>query len=303
MRVDAIERRFAVMGTTAHVVVTGGASRLLDEAEAYLRACEDRWSRFRPTSELSALNRSAGRLTVVSDATYELVERAVDAWWLTRGAFDPTVHDALCRLGYDRDFGAVGPRTVTGAPQPAPGCADIELIAACRAIRLPPGVRLDLGGIAKGHAADRLVERLLAAGAAGACVNVGGDVRVEGRGPSGGAWVVALDLGADTDTPLRVALAAGAVCTSSRRRRSWCAGSDVVHHLIDPRSGRSVDEGLALVSVIGRHAAQAEVLTKAVFLAGPDVGRELLDELGVAAVLVRDDDVLIEVGNLRELTA
>jgi thiamine biosynthesis lipoprotein len=131
---------------------------------------------------------------------------------------------------------------------------------------------------------------------------VGGDVRVDGAGPDGGPWVIALDHGPDAARPLRVLLESGAVCTSSRRKRVWCAGSEPVHHLIDPFTGRSVDQGLASISVIGRYAAQAEVLTKAVFVAGPDVGQELLEELGVAAVLVRDDGEVVEVGNVRELT-
>ncbi len=297
-----VERRFAVMGTTAHIVLTDAPAKLLDVAEMYLRRCEQRWSRFLAASELSVLNRSAGRLAILSDATYRLVALAVDAWWSTGGAFDPTVHDALCHLGYDRDFAAIGSTRDEPPPAPAPGCAGIELFPACCGVRLPCGVRLDLGGIAKGYAADRLVEHLLEAGAGGVCVNVGGDIRVDGRGPHAGPWVIALDHG-PTIAPLRVALFEGAVCTSSRARRRWSVGSDEVHHLIDPRSGRSVDEGLAWVSVIARHAAQAEVLTKAVFLAGPEVGRVLLEELGVAGVLVRDDDVFIEVGNLRELTA
>jgi thiamine biosynthesis lipoprotein len=291
------------MGTTAHVVVTNGDEHLLDEAEDFLRACEARWSRFLPTSELTRLNRFAGSLTIVTPETFDLVALAVDAWHLTAGAFDPTVHDALCGLGYDRDFGSLTWVREVGPAAPTPGCRDIELLAECRGVRMPYGVHLDLGGIAKGHAADLLVARLLARGAAGACVNLGGDVRVDGRAPDGHPWVIELDLGVGPAPELRVALAAGGVCTSSRRRRSWCAGSNVVHHLIDPRTGRSVDEGLASVSVIARHAAQAEVLTKAVFLAGPDEGQVLLDELGVAGVLVRDDDSLIEVGNVRELAA
>lgn len=296
-----LEHRFAVMGTTAHVVVTGGARRQLALAESHLRACEDRWSRFRPNSELSCLNRAEGHLRIVSAATYEVVEKAVEAWWLTGGAFDPTVHDALCRLGYDRDFASIGWVEAADAAVAAPGCGEIELLASCRGVRLPVGVRLDLGGIAKGHAADQLVELLLADGAIGACVNIGGDVRVEGHGPNGGPWAIALDLGPEVADPPRVLLGAGSVCTSSRQRRVWCAGSEPVHHLIDPRNGRSVDRGLVSISVIGRYAAQAEVLTKAVFVAGPDVGTKLLEELGVAAVLVRDDGGFLEVGNVREL--
>ena len=137
------------------------------------------------------------------------------------------MHDALGHLGHDHDFACIGSSRDALPPAPV------------------PGVRLDLDGIAKGYAADQLVERAAA----------------------------------------------------------LVRGSGEAHHLIDPRSGRSVDEGLAWVSVIARHAAQAEVLTKAGFLAGPDVGRVLLEELGVAGVLVRDENVFIEVGNLRELTA
>ena len=74
------------MGTTAHIVLTDAPVDLLDAAETYLRRCERRWSRFVATSELSVLNRSAGRLTIVSEATYGLVALAINAWWSTGGA-------------------------------------------------------------------------------------------------------------------------------------------------------------------------------------------------------------------------
>ena len=69
-RHEVVERRFAVMGTTAHIVLTDAPAKLLDVAETYLRRCEQRWSRFLATSELSVLNRSAGRLAIVSDAIF-----------------------------------------------------------------------------------------------------------------------------------------------------------------------------------------------------------------------------------------
>lgn len=289
------------MGTTAHLVVHGPA-HLVDEAERLLAECEARWSRFRSGSELCRLNESAGRVTVVSAATFTLVARAVAAWSATAGAFDPTVHDALVALGYDRDFDAIGSVASTVDTE-VPGCGGIELFAGCNAVRLPAGVRLDLGGIAKGHTADLLVEHLLARGAAGACVNLGGDVRVGGTPPGPHPWVVALDAGVPGVHLPRVALRDGAVCTSSTRRRRWRAGAHDVHHLIDPRSGRSVEQGLVTVSVIGRAAAQAEVLTKAALVRGADEGRELLESLGVAAVLVTDGGLVIEAGNVREFHA
>jgi thiamine biosynthesis lipoprotein len=302
----AVERRFRVMGTTAHLVVNGGGPQQIDDAMAFLEAAEARWSRFRPDSELSRCNRAAGRLTVVSAETFRLVQVAVAAWEATAGSFDPTVHDAIVALGYDDDFASVATtcrERDTTAALPAPGCADIELYPGCSAIRLPRGVALDLGGLAKGHAADLLVDRLVAAGARGACVNVGGDVRVRGQAPGGEPWVVALDPGVDGVTLPRVALMDGAVCTSSTRKRRWRHGAQEVHHLIDPRTGRSVRTGLAAVSVIGRAAAPAEVLTKAVMVGGIANGRELLESLGVAAVLVTDDGAVIEAGNVREFHA
>lgn len=330
------------MGTTAHIVCTGGSNDLLEEAETFLHAAEARWSRFRADSELSRCNRASGRLTVVSAETFQLIRAAVDAWAATGGAFDPTVHDTLVGLGYDRDFAAI----VSGAPvvaRPAPGCREIEFFAglpaascdasvglpggaaksprgampghpgrSCGVLRLPAGVHLDLGGIAKGHTADLLAARLLDLGALGACVNIGGDVRVMGQAPGGHPWVIAL---AGSTGPLReatarvqpamprIALAAGAVCTSSTRRRRWSAGDREVHHLIDPDSGRSVDTGISVASVIARTAAQAEVLTKAVMVRGMTVGRKLLESLDVAAVLVTDRGDVIEIGNVREFHA
>lgn len=303
------------MGTTAHVVCTGGSVDLLDEAASFLHAAEARWSRFRPDSELSRCNRASGRLTVVSPETYTLVRVAVDAWAATDGAFDPTVHDSLVGLGYDCDFAAIVPGA-TARPRRAPGCGDIELhpgrsgrlASSSRqafggALRLPTGVHLDLGGIAKGHTADLLAARLVDLGAAGACVNIGGDVRVTGEPPAGHPWVIALDAGPGLPDLARLALAEGAVCTSSTRRRRWCSAGREVHHLIDPHSGRSVNTGIATVSVIGRTAAQAEVLTKAVMVRGIATGCELLESLGAAAVLVTDGGDVIEAGNVRELHA
>ena len=79
------------MGTEVHVVVVDGDPGLLDRARAAIERLEAKWSRFRPTSELSQLNRAAGRTCIVSIETFELVNLAVQAWYLTGGRFDPTV--------------------------------------------------------------------------------------------------------------------------------------------------------------------------------------------------------------------
>src|SRR5689334_23292135 len=97
------ERRFRAMGSDGHILIVG-PERLADRAQARIIELERRWSRFDEHSEVSALNRHAGVPVVVSSETVELVERALDAWRLTHGWFDPTVLGDLVRAGYDRTF-------------------------------------------------------------------------------------------------------------------------------------------------------------------------------------------------------
>jgi FAD:protein FMN transferase len=95
------ERRFRAMGSDAHLIVVGGAEQLLDDACRRIDDLEQRWSRFIETSEICELNRRAGADVEVSAETALLVARAVEAWRLTGGGFDPTVLGAVLRAGYD----------------------------------------------------------------------------------------------------------------------------------------------------------------------------------------------------------
>jgi thiamine biosynthesis lipoprotein len=286
------DTRRRAMGTAARVLVLGGSPDLPARAWARIEDLEARWSRFRPTSELCRLNAAGGAPVVVSHETYYVVARAIGSWRETQGWFDPTVLDALEQAGYDRDFAAVVDDDVatTSPPGPAPGCAGIELLPLLSAVQLPEGVRLDLGGIGKGTAADLVVGDLLAAGAEGACVDLGGDIRVGGTGPDEGAWRIDLDPDVAPDGSFR--LAAGAVATSTRVRRAWTQNGVPRHHLIDPRRGTSATSGLRSVTVVAAEAAAAEVLAKAAFVAGPAAGPALLSEHGVTGLLVADDGVV-----------
>ena len=168
------------MGTTARLLVRGGAPEALDRAEDSLHGLEAKWSRFRPETELSLLNAAGGgRPVVVSAVTFALIARVVDAWRRTGGEFDPTGLAAIRAWGYDRDFAEVvsEPDDANDISHPFGGCADIELDPTVRAVTLPRGVTLDLGGIGKGYAADLVSEELVAAGAAAVCVDLGGDLR------------------------------------------------------------------------------------------------------------------------------
>jgi thiamine biosynthesis lipoprotein len=302
------ERRFRAMGSDAHVIVVGAPGpRSVDPAQMALGAerriteLEHLWSRFDAKSEITALTRHAGSPVAVSAETRELVERAIAAWRLTGGLFDPTVLGALVRAGYDRSFDEIEPMR-SGDTSASPEAVrtesrvdDIEVIA--NTVRLPAGTGFDPGGIGKGLAADIIVGEVLGAGASGVCVNLGGDVRVDGTAPGGGAWTVAVDHPEQQRSIARFGLARGAVATSTTLRRRWLVDGESRHHLIDPATGRSSDSDLTFASVVTGHAWAAEVFAKAILLHGTPLPFDLLKGTGAAALAIdRDGHVLTSPG-------
>jgi thiamine biosynthesis lipoprotein len=290
MRADA---SFAVMGSAAEVTVVDGPRSLVEQARRRLTALERRWSRFVPTSDVSRMNRAAGSPVAVSPETRLLVRRALEGHAVSSGAFDPTVLGAMLRNGYSASYEQLGER---GRPEPSPlvtGATGIEIDDATGTVRLPARVGFDPGGIGKGLAADLVAGELLAAGAAGVCVNVGGDVRVGGVAPGGDAWRIAVDGPRPGSPPLAVVrLHDGAVATSSRLRRRWTsADGSEGHHLVDPRTGTSAWTPVLAATAVAGEGWQADVLAKVAFL---DVqhGLGLADALGAAALVAVADGLL-----------
>lgn len=250
---------FDAMGSPVHVVTVGHAG-LGDVARRRVEDLEQKWSRFRPTSEISRLNESGA--AVVSPETVLLVQRALQGWMVTEGRFDPTIYDALVAQGYDRPFDTdlVGP--ADRSPVTVPGCWGIVIDETTGAVVLPPGVHFDPGGIGKGLAADLVVADLMDAGAGGAMVSIGGDLRAEGAPPEGDGWTVALDEPAVSAAKATISIAAGAIATSSTRVQRWRAGGGEVHHLIDPVTGLPHQGEVALVTAVAAEGWWAEVATK-----------------------------------------
>lgn len=268
------------MGTSYLLVVRESDEHVLDAAVAAIADLERRWSRFVDDSEISVLNRTPGVPVIVSPDTFRVIRAAIDGAIATDGRFDPTVHDSMRALGYDRSFADITAAVPEGCPVPAPGVGGIRLDAALHTITLPPGVGIDLGGIGKGSAADLVSGLVMQAGAAGVAVSIGGDVRVRGESPSGRGWTFTADSG-DLDLPT---IDDGGVCTSTTRRRRWATRQGAVHHVLDPRTGAPTDNTVESVTVLAASAQQAEVLTKAAMVAGHDA-EALLASFGVPGIV------------------
>jgi thiamine biosynthesis lipoprotein len=252
------------MGTEVELFLdvgpSAGSELAFGRAEREFERLEALLSRFRPDSELSALNR-AGTLDAGEDLV-AVTALAVEARERTGGLFDPTVHDALVAAGYDCTFDHM---PVDGENRPPRRCGGEARIDGSR-IELEPGFRLDLGGIAKGYAVDRAAAILAQAGPA--LVNAGGDIAGRDR-----LWPVGVETSRGQIT---LGLEDGALATSGRDRRRWRRGAAEAHHLIVPRTGAPAESEYVRVTVTTPNAVEAEVLAKAVFLGARPTGPAVL---------------------------
>ena len=295
------ERLARAMGSTAHVVAGDAPDGVVDWAMAELVRLEDCWSRFRPGSELARLNAGAGRWTDVSLPMLLALTCAADLHDATDGRFDPTILDALEQSGYDRTFEEVAPDAgrVPDARR-APGFATVEIDADHSRVRLPPGVRIDLGGVGKGLAADLVARGLVDRGARSVIVGLGGDLRARGGAPPGGSWdVPVLDPLDAARIAFRFPLLDGAIVTSTTRIRHWTRGGREYHHLLDPATGECARTGIAAVVVHARDAWWAEGIAKSIVVAGIDAGESLTRAAAVRSWVFLDDGRVLEHGDAR----
>jgi thiamine biosynthesis lipoprotein len=217
----------------------------------------------------------------VPSLLWEALVPAHRAFVQTRGLFDPTVLGRLQALGYDRSFPFPPPIAARDVGAVI-GFGHVEIDFAAQTVALPMGCSIDLGGIGKGLAADRVIEGLLARGAVSACVSMGGDLRVAGPGPDrDDAWEVRVEDPRNDRDAFVFPLVDEALAQSSTMYRRWSIGQREVHHLIDPRTGEPSRSGVTCAVVSAREAWRAEVFAKAALLAGPLDGVVLLEQAGV----------------------
>jgi thiamine biosynthesis lipoprotein len=286
------------LGTLVQLVVTEPsclpeARRLLTEDLAEVDAA---CSRFRADSEIRSL---AGGRQQVSPLLAEAIAVALRAARLTDGDVDPTVGAAMSAVGYDRDFEKIEPN---GSPlsltvRRVPGWREVCLDG--RSLTMPAGIQLDLGATAKAWAADRSAARIVPRLGCGVLVSLGGDIAVAGPPPAVGWRVRVQDVtGAPGDPPAGpyalIAIRDGGLATSSTAARRWQRGGDVLHHILDPRTGLPAEPVWRTVSVAAGSCADANAASTAAVIRGR---RALgwLAQLGLPARLVDATGVVFTV--------
>jgi thiamine biosynthesis lipoprotein len=254
-----------------------------------------RFSRFRPDSELEALNNAGGRPFDASAPMLTVLGAALWAARATDGLFDPLLGGRMAELGYDRTYEELpSERSASALPDwRARAWREIEVNAERQTVRLPLGYRVDLGGIAKGMAVDAAIEALVAAGVPYAAVSAGGDLAVSGLPPGQESWTVAID---DAPAETVVALRQGALATSSVLHRRWVVNGAERHHLLDPRTGLPATGPIVQASVAAATCGQAEVAAKMAILSDLPGAIGRLEQHRLAALLVMSSGEAWRVG-------
>jgi thiamine biosynthesis lipoprotein len=248
-------------------------------------------SRFRPDSELEVANRSSGHTIAVGPVLAQAIGVALRAARLTDGDVDPTVGEAMQVIGYDRDFAEIptdAPRVIKVLP--VRGWATVRFDPKWGSLRVPAGIRLDLGATAKALAADRSAARVHTEVGGGVLVSLGGDIATGGESPSGGWKVRVTDWhAAGPSAPGQtVIIQSGGLATSSTTVRQWQCGGQSMHHIVDPATGRPARVVWRTASVAAATCVDANTASTAAIIRGQR-SPGWLSSLGLPARLVRPD--------------
>jgi len=291
----------ATMGTTwsARVIAPPGADQraLADAVQAELDAVVAVFSPWDPTSEISRFNTAPAGAWALSEPFWSLLDAAMDIADDTDGAVDPTLGALVDLWG----FGPPGPRPIGSLPSDEAIAAALavsgwqklrlnrEARAAVQAGGQNGGMALDFSAIAKGHAVDRVSERLTQLGATSHLVEIGGELRGMGVKPDAQPWWVEIEqppqLAGFADVAPRTVAAMFdlAVATSGDYRRAFTHDQRLYPHTIDGRTGRPVDNGLASVTVFHASAMKADAFSTALTVMGPEEGPAFAEAMGLAA--------------------
>lgn len=248
--------------------------------EHLVESYEQQFSRFRADSELMILNRM--RRVRVSAALHQvlLVAREIAEW--SQGLVVPSLAHLMNEIGYDRSFDKMTlAQSADIWPSVVPDWRGIEVQG--RLVTLPAQLHIDVAGVAKGWIAQQLVT-LMAPTNPALLVQLGGDVVV--AAPMNDPWCIAIDHPFDATPVAHIALAEGAVMTSSVYHRRWQRANRPVHHIIDPRSGGPAQSDVATATVIAADAAYAEAGAKVAVILGVHAGLTWLSARGLPALII-----------------
>ena len=290
---------------------TAEVSTLLAKVPAWFEAWEQRLSRFRADSDLSLLNQRSGEWVNVHADLLSVIDTALRAAKFSDGLVVPTLLSALEGAGYDRSFELINPDQTLQREmirEAGPDWQDIEIDAGSMRVYLPAGMRLDLGGVVKGWAAEQAATRLGQWGAA--LVDAGGDIAMQGTRADAEPWPIGVADPLQPDEQLDTLLIpSGSVATSGRDYRRWRitgSGADTriwQHHILDPRTGQPAQTDVMSATVIAPQMMWAEAAAKTALILGSNEGLTWIEaHSNLATTLVLEDGQVLHSQRMSDYT-
>ncbi len=274
---------FDAMGTHCQVLFRAPSVKARNEfrraAQAWVEDFEAKYSRFRPASIISKINAMAGRGWVETDAELESILKLCDWFtWRTGGVFDASMLPIARLWSYHAENPVVPEQDEITRALALTGWGKVQRRAG--GIFLPEaGMGLDLGGIGKEYAVDRVFEMSRQWVIEDICVDFGRDLRVRGAPPEGGEWRVGLEDPLDLQRCWGgVSVRDRAVATSGGYVRLFVAEGRTFTHILDPRTGWPVDNGCQSVTVIAPTCTEAGILSTTAFVLGREAGLPLIEQ-------------------------
>ena len=278
---------------------------LFDQVPQWFVEWESILSRFLPGSELNRLNQQQNTWVSVSNVLWDVLQCARDAYTLSNGLVNAAMLKAIEKIGYTQDFSKL-PEIVQNKNlfienQAKFGFENIQFDPSRQSVYLPGGCSLDLGGVAKGWAAQQAMLRL--SRIAPALVNAGGDIAISSEQQSGDPWLIGVTDPLNPEIHLQVLqVKSGGVATSGKDYHQWQINGKWVHHILDPRTGQPAQTDVLTATILAPSVLEAETAAKTIFIFGSQAGLQWLKpHPEFTGLFILDDKTIIINENMNVL--
>lgn len=270
------------------------ASGAIDDAFGRISDIQEKMTVNEDTSQVISINKASGKEgVIVDDETFAVIERGIFFSELSRGRFDITIGPLVKLWGIGTDRARVPSEEEIETAKILTDYTEVSLDNNLKEVLLnKESMGLDLGAIAKGYAADAAKEVLVGRGVKHAAIDLGGNMMLIGTKPDGTPWKIGVQ---DPFKPRGNVFATldiidKTVVTSGIYERYFESGGKRYHHILDPKTGYPVDNGIASVTIITEKSIDADGLSTSVFALGLEMGMKLADEIpGVSAIFITKD--------------
>lgn len=296
---EAVTQKLFGMDTVVDITVYGeNAQQAVTKANEELVRLENLLSVTKDESDITKINQNAGIKTAVSAEVMEILSKAQTVSKQTGGIFDVTVYPVVKAWGFTTDERHVPDERTLQALLPHVDYNKLLLDFDENTVSMEQNMAVDLGGIAKGYASQKIADTLKQNGVQSAVLNLGGNVQTIGRKPDGKNWGVAVEYPGTQEHFARVDVGETSLITSGAYQRYFEENGKKYHHIIDPRTGMPADSGLKSATVVCGDPVVGDALSTALFIMGTRGAQEYYNQYGGFdyILLTEDDEVYITKG-------